>query len=119
MPHIHLEYSKNVKLNPKAVLSALNHAFIATGHIQAANELKSRAICHDDYLIGLDADSEQAYVHAKVSLLTGRSTEVQQQISQLLLKTLAEVLPEQPAVQLQLCVEVIEMPRETYSKVLR
>ena len=66
-------------------------------------------------MIGLN-DPTQAYIHAKVSLLTGRSLDVQQQISKLLLKTLEQQLQKYAQFNLQICVEILEMQKNTYSK---
>lgn len=116
MPHIHLEYSDNLEnFAPKPVLLALNQALVEGAYVGAANELKSRAICQHDYVIGL-ADASQAYVHAKVSLLTGRSMELQQQIAQVILHTLERHMPAQSQVSVQICVEILEMQKATYSK---
>ncbi|OAL80899.1 5-carboxymethyl-2-hydroxymuconate isomerase [Acinetobacter sp. SFB] len=116
MPHIHLEYSDNIQnLEPKPILLALNQAMVDGAYVGSANEVKSRAICQHDYVIGV-GDASQAYVHAKVSLLSGRSVEVQQEISQLLLTTLEQHLPGQNQVSLQICVEILEMPKATYTK---
>ncbi|OTG75117.1 5-carboxymethyl-2-hydroxymuconate isomerase [Acinetobacter sp. ANC 4169] len=116
MPHIHLEYSDNVKnLEAKPILLAINKALVEGAYVGAANELKSRAICQHDFVIGLE-DTSQAYVHAKVSLLTGRSVELQQQIAQVILQTLEQHVPAQSQVRVQLCVEILEMQKTTYSK---
>ena len=116
MPHIHLEYSDNVEnFEPKPLLLALNRALVEGAYVGAANELKSRAVCQHDYVIGL-ADASQAYVHAKVSLLTGRSLELQQQIAQVILHTLEQHMPVQSQVSVQICVEVLEMQKATYAK---
>ena len=117
MPHIHLEYSDNLQpFDAKPVLLALNRAFFQSGHAGAAQDIKSRAVCHPDYVIGLEQDSGQAYVHAKVSLLAGRSLAVQQEISALLLAALREHVPARAGLSIQLCVEMLEMNKETYSK---
>jgi len=116
MPHIHLEYSDNIEnLETKPILLALNKALVEGAYVGSANEVKSRVICQHDYVIGF-GDASQAYVHAKVSLLTGRSVELQQEISQLLLTTLEQHLPKQSQVSLQICVEILEMQKATYSK---
>lgn len=116
MPHIHLEYSDNIEnLETKPILLALNKALVEGAYVDSANDVKSRAICQHDYVIGF-GDASQAYVHAKVSLLTGRSVELQQEISQLLLTTLEQHLPKQSQVSLQICVEILEMQKATYSK---
>ena len=116
MPHIHLEYSDNIEsLETKPLLLALNQALLDGAYVGSANEVNSRAICQHDYVIGA-GDASQAYVHAKVSLLTGRSVELQQEISQLLLTTLEQYLPKQSQLSLQICVEILEMQKATYSK---
>ena len=116
MPHIYLEYSDNIEnLETKPILLALNKALVEGAYVGSANEVKSRAICQHDYVIGF-GDASQAYVHAKVSLLTGRSVELQQEISQLLLTTLEQHLPKKSQVSLQICVEILEMQKTTYSK---
>jgi 5-carboxymethyl-2-hydroxymuconate isomerase len=115
MPHIHVEYSANVEqLDVKPLLLGLNQAMLDGGYIAAAHEVKSRAICQHDFVIGLN-DPEQAYIHIKVSLLTGRSIELQTEISQKLLSVAKVLIPPQK-VNLQLCVEILEMPKATYSK---
>ncbi|NNH01387.1 5-carboxymethyl-2-hydroxymuconate Delta-isomerase [Acinetobacter sp. ANC 5414] len=116
MPHIHLEYSDNIEnLETKPILLALNKALVEGAYVGSANDVKSRAICQHDYVIGF-GDASQAYVHAKVSLLTGRSVELQQEISQLLLTTLEQHLPKQSQMSLQICVEILEMQKAIYSK---
>ena len=116
MPHIHLEYTDNIEqLETKPLLVALNKALIQGGYAQSGLDIKSRAICHTDYVIGED-EQNQAYIHLKLSLLTGRSVELRQEISACLLKVLENSLPKQNKVTVQLCVEVLEMQREIYSK---
>ena len=116
MPHIHLEYSDNVEnLDTQALLLLLNQGLVVANYVSFAHEIKSRAICQHEYLIGL-GEPNQAYVHAKVSLLTGRTEVVQQEISKLMLSLLLEHLPKQSDVSLQVCVEILEMQRSTYSK---
>ena len=116
MPHIHLEYSANIEnLDTKPILLALNQALVHGAYVSCANDVKSRAICQQEYVIGLN-DPTQAYMHAKVSLLTGRSLDVQQQISKLLLKTLEQQLQKYAQFNLQICVEILEMQKNTYSK---
>lgn len=115
MPHIHVEYSANVEqLEVKPLLLALNQAMLDGGYVATANEVKSRAIRQEDFVIGLDT-SDQAYIHIKVSLLTGRSLELQQEISSQMLTVLKRFVPEQK-LNIQLCVEILEMNRATYSK---
>ena len=119
MPHIHVEYSNNIKnIDAKKVLKALNQCLFATGHVSSALDIKSRAVCQQDWLIGLEPDETQAYVHIKLSLLSGRSMETQAEISAQLLQALQQALPVQLNMTVQMCVEVLEMSKTTYSKQL-
>ena len=117
MPHLHLEYSDNLQhIEIKPLLVAIHQALFNTGHVTDPNDLKSRAIMQQDYVIGLNAVTDQAYVHAKVSLLSGRSVEVRQAISELVLDVMQQYIAPQPELKIQLCVEIIEMPKQTYRK---
>ena len=115
MPHIHVEYSDNLEIQARPLLKALNSALFATGYINSIHDIKSRAVIQHEFVVGLDDQSTQAYVHTKVSLLTGRSIAVQKQISTVLLQVLQQHV--KSTVDLQLCVEIQEMNKQTYSKV--
>lgn len=97
---------------------AIHQALFNTGHVTDPNDLKSRAIIQQDYVIGLNISTNQAYMHAKVSLLSGRSVEVRQAISELVLEVMQQYITPQPELKIQLCVEIIEMPKQTYSKAI-
>ncbi|ALH95386.1 5-carboxymethyl-2-hydroxymuconate Delta-isomerase [Acinetobacter equi] len=115
MPHIHVEYSDNIEnFEAKPLLTALNQCLVV-GEYATAVDIKSRAMCQKDYVIGINEQS-QGYVHVKISLLTGRSLEIRQAISEKALGVLIEYLPKQSKVEIQACIEIIEMPKETYSK---
>ena len=116
MPHLHLEYSDNIEnLEVKPLLRALNKSLIEGGYAQAGLDIKSRATCQIDYVIG-DDEPNQAYMHVKLSLLTGRSAELRQEIAACLLKVLVDESPKQAKVTVQFCVEIIEMQRDIYAK---
>ena len=97
---------------------ASHQALFNAGYVSDPNDLKSRAIMQQDYVIGLNVVRDQAYVHAKVSLLSGRSVEVRQEISELVLDVMQQYIAPQPELKIQLCVEIIEMPKQTYSKAI-
>lgn len=116
MPHIHLEYSDNIEnLEIKPLLVSLNQTLIQGGYAQAGLDIKSRATCQTDYVIG-NNEEKQAYIHVKLSLLTGRTVELRQEIAAALLKTLTEQIPKQIKVTVQFCVEILEMERDIYVK---
>ncbi|WP_374668428.1 5-carboxymethyl-2-hydroxymuconate Delta-isomerase [Acinetobacter sp.] len=117
MPHIHLEYSENLHpFDAKPVLTALNRAFFESGYVSNVSDIKSRAVCQEHFVIGLGDDRSDAYLHAKVSLLAGRSMAVQQEISALLLSVLQQQVLARNGLRIQMCVEMLEMNKETYSK---
>lgn len=117
MPHIHVEYSDNLALEARPLLKAFNSSLFESGHVSDAKDIKSRAMVQSEFIVGLDENANQAYIHAKVSLLTGRSIEVQKQISNQLLHVLQQHVPETQC-DVQLCVEILEMNKETYSKTI-
>lgn len=119
MPHIHVEYSDNLNnVEPQKVLVALNTALFESGHVSSALDIKSRAVCQHDWLVGIEQDKTQAYIHIKLSLLNGRSLDTQAEISAQLLEALQQVIPEQQGMSVQMCVEVLEMNKASYSKQL-
>jgi 5-carboxymethyl-2-hydroxymuconate isomerase len=115
MPHLTVEYTRNLAALPMStVLLKLNEALAASGEFHA-HDIKSRAIALDDFLVGTSLH-EHGFVHAKLSLLGGRSTTVKRELSQRLLQALqasCEKLTLPPA---QLCVEILEIDAESYSK---
>lgn len=119
MPHIHLEYSDNLKhLEIKPILLKMNQALIAAAYVNHPDDLKSRAVMQQDYVIGLNLETTQAYLHAKVSLLSGRSAELRKQISDTVLKVMLQEVPKQQDLTVQFCVEILEMSKETYGKAI-
>ena len=108
MPHIHLEYSDNIDtLEVKPILLALNQALLDGQFVQSGNDIKSRAIRQSDFVIGVDGDA-QAYLHAKVSLLSGRDEATKCAISSQLLKTLQQNFTAPQDLTLQICVKLLK-----------
>lgn len=114
MPHIHVEYSDNLALDVKPLLIALNQTMLDGAYVHSVLDVKTRAQSQSMYVIGLD-DPNQGYIHVKVSLLSGRSIHLQHEISEKLLQVLQAHCNE-PRLNVQLCVEILQMPKETYSK---
>ena len=87
MPHIIVDYSANIEyFDPKQLLLKINNAFVETGYCQAI-DIKSRARKDDVFVIGLDTE-QQAYVHVKVYLLSGRNQQQKTEIGQKVFETL-------------------------------
>ncbi|HEK1011004.1 TPA: 5-carboxymethyl-2-hydroxymuconate Delta-isomerase [Pseudomonas putida] len=116
MPHLNLEYSDNLRaLNVDVLLLRLNHALFGSGQFADEADIKSRAQVFSHYRVGTGL-GERAFAHVRLAILSGRSPEVKQQLSASLLAVLREALPEHEGVDLQLCVEVLDIDREPYAK---
>jgi len=116
MPHLHVEYSDNLRdLDVDRLLLRLNHTLVGSGQFADELDIKSRAVAMASYRVGT-ALSERAFAHIKLSILSGRSPEVKRQLSTALLEVLKEAVPAVAGVDIQLCVEVLDIDRDSYSK---
>ncbi len=116
MPHVVVDYSENLTgLNAKQLLEEINTTLIET-ELFSPEDIKSRARKDDVFLIGLGAD--QAYIHVKAYILSGRTAEQKQFIGDQVLTALSQknYLQQEINQPIQLCVELIDMPREDYFK---
>ena len=117
MPHLVANYSANLtELDQQTLLSSVNSALIETD-LFSPNDVKSRIFKDDTFLIGM-GESQDAYIHLKLYLLSGRTEVQKQNLGKVLLAILEQkaYLPVENRLPLQLCVEVIDMPSEYYFK---
>ncbi|WP_460106259.1 5-carboxymethyl-2-hydroxymuconate Delta-isomerase [Pseudomonas sp. H2_G10] len=117
MPHLHLEYTANLtSLAVEKALLRLNNVLMASGQFGSEFDIKSRAVKVESFQVGTSLSS-RGFIAVKLSLLSGRSAQVKQQLSQSLLAALQD-LGDWPAdVQVQLSVQLVDMDRDAYSKV--
>lgn len=117
MPHLHVEYSDNLReLDVDCLLLRLNHALVGSGQFSDELDIKSRAVAQASFRVGV-AQVERAYAHIKLAILSGRSAQVKRELSASLLEVLKEAIPGVSGLDIQLCVEVIDIDRDSYSKV--
>lgn len=115
MPHLTLEYTNNlVDFDSRRVLMALNRTLIEFGHFEEL-DIKSRAVVLDSYLVGTSQEA-RAFIHVKLSILSGRSAQVKSELSNALLRVLSADCKELTQHHLQLCVEIIDIDRPSYAK---
>lgn len=117
MPHLTLEYSDNLPapVDWTGVMAAVHAALDGLGLFRL-EEVKSRTIGWRDTLIG-DGKRSQSFVHLTVAILTGRSEEIRQRISQRCLDSLRDQLaPIGQRRSLDVTVEIREMDRGSYGK---
>ncbi|MBA1201450.1 5-carboxymethyl-2-hydroxymuconate Delta-isomerase [Pseudomonas capeferrum] len=116
MPHLNLEYSDNLPdVNVDVLLMRLNHALVGSGQFADELDIKSRAQPVSQYRVGT-APGERSFAHVRLALLSGRSPEVKQRLSNSLLAVLREAVPSKAGVHIQLSVEVQDMDRGSYAK---
>lgn len=115
MPHLHMEYTANLpNLNADVVLLRFNNALVASGQF-AEFDIKSRAVQVGAFRVGTGLD-ERGFVHVKLALLSGRSPAIKKQLSESLLAVLQELCEWPASVDVQLCVEILDIDRDSYAK---
>lgn len=116
MPHLHMEYTANLpQLNADVALIRLNNTLVGAGQFAAEFDIKSRAVKVETFKVGT-VMGERAFVYVKLAMLSGRSPEIKKQLSQSLLAVLQDLCEWPAGVEVQLCVELLDIDRESYSK---
>ena len=116
MPHLTLEYSSNLAgFDAGRTLAALNRTLADSGQFEEI-DIKSRALAFDHYAIGTTGQEARAFAHIKLAILSGRSDETKLALSQALLQTLQSCSPAPKGLHVQLCAEILEIERASYSK---
>jgi 5-carboxymethyl-2-hydroxymuconate isomerase len=117
MPHLHMEYTANLpELNADVALLRFNNALVASGQFAAESDIKARAVKVETFKVGT-ALNERAFVYVNLALLSGRSPQIKKQLSESLLAVLQDLCQWPAGVEVQLAVEIVDMDRESYSKV--
>lgn len=117
MPHCILEHSDNIvdPVDFRQLLSELNELLAGTGLFKL-NDLKSRAICHDLYVIG-DGAPDRSFVTVNICALSGRADEVKASITNSVLKLLERFFPRTLAeTRCSLTVRITDMHRDSYAR---
>jgi 5-carboxymethyl-2-hydroxymuconate isomerase len=114
MPTLTLEYTPNLSFDKQHTLTELNRTLIDSKQFFEA-DIKSRAVCMSDYVIGL-SDEPRAFVIIKLGLLSGRSMETRDAIADALLIRIQTLIPAPSHVHTQYCIDLVEHERERYQK---
>jgi 5-carboxymethyl-2-hydroxymuconate isomerase len=116
MPHLHMEYTANLPgLNADVALIRLNNTLVGSGQFASEFDIKSRAVKVDTFKVGT-AMGERAFVHVKLALLSGRSPQIKLQLSESLLAVVQDLCEWPAGVEVQVCVEILDIDRESYTK---
>lgn len=120
MPHLNLEYTRNLSgFDPARALAAINAAALASGLFGEA-DIKSRAIALDVFQIGIEP-APRAFVHVRIALLAGRSANDRKQLADAVLAALNAAVDRQNGskIEIQLSVETLDIDRPSYAKAVR
>ncbi|KLR58795.1 5-carboxymethyl-2-hydroxymuconate Delta-isomerase [Diaphorobacter sp. J5-51] len=116
MPHLIVEYSRNLAGFPEAqALTELNAAVCASPELADEADLKSRITAVPQFEVGT-APAHRAFVHAQLRLLSGRTPEAKKDLSERVAGVLRRLTPRPAGVLVQLSVEIVDMDRPSYVK---
>ena len=110
MPHCIIEYSNDLtsKLDIKQLVNTVFTGAV-NSQLFTASHIKTRAIPFDEYLVG---EHKTSFIHITVKLLSGRISEQRKMLSESIIIELKNiVLPP-----VSISVEVVDMEKESYSK---
>lgn len=120
MPHLMLEYTDNLHdaFNPRQTLFKL-HKSLVSKHFCEPEELKSRAIKLNDYLIG-DGSVERGFIHLRFAQRATLPEEDKQRLMEALHEQLCQCIGS-PAIPVQITTESIDLQPQTcrYLKTVR
>ena len=113
MPHCIIEYSKSLEdcTLPKQLMDAVLKGAIKSDLFEL-DHIKIRTQSYENYQ---RASERLSFIHVTLKILSGRTTEQRKFLSQLV----AEEFGKLTVVGVTITVEVIEMERESYTKIVR
>ena len=115
MPHLTLEYTRNLTgFEPALALAAINHAMLDSG-LFGEPDIKSRAQALDCYQVGIQA-LPRGFVHVRIALLAGRSADERQKLAVAVLAALKLTVNAENGAEIQLSVETVDLDRPSYAK---
>ena len=93
MPHCVIEYSDNIQDQPdwKQLMTDV-HSELDKSDLFNTNDIKSRVIRHEMYLIG-DGDPMRAFVTINIQILSGRNEDIKEKISNSILSVVETYFP--------------------------
>ena len=118
MPQITLEYTGNIDqaLEFDAIFSGVHEILVHVADIRVDN-CKSRARRLDHYYIGT-GNPNHAFVHLEAAILEGRTPDLKSKLGRRILEHLQEhFAPTFETCNLQITVEIRDIPRTVYFKV--
>jgi 5-carboxymethyl-2-hydroxymuconate isomerase len=117
MPHLTLEYTRNLtNFDPTRTLAALNQAMADSG-LFSEPDIKSRALALETFQAGI-SPAPRAFAHARIAMLTGRTSEERKTLADAVLAALTAAVAPQKGTAIQLSVETVDIDRPSYDKTI-
>ncbi len=117
MPHCILEHSNNIIDNPdvRSLLLGIHDILMETGLFQR-NDIKSRVIVHDQYVVG-DGELSGCFVTLNICILSGRADEIKQSLAERALAFLKTAYPRSlEKLKCSITVQISDIHRESYRR---
>ena len=116
MPHCIIEYSKELEseLEPRLMINAAHQGAVGSGLFEESH-IKSRTFGYEHYKTGTN---ELLFIHITARILSGRKLEQKTDLSQKILAQFKALLEEKGLSAISVTVDVSDMEREAYSKVI-
>lgn len=116
MPHLRLEHSANIRPSIEYITMFEElHALMVETKEFKLNDIKSRAVVHQNFLVGNDPTC--AFVHLELACLEGRPESLRATLSQGLRSILQKYFIATGQSNCSYTVEIREMHRGSYSKI--
>ena len=116
MPHCIIEHSKGLEseLEPSLMINAAHQGAMDSGLFNESH-IKSRIISYQHYRTGAE---NLRFIHITARILSGRTLKQKADLSQNILAQFKTLLEEKGLSAISVTVEVSDMEREVYSKVI-
>ncbi len=80
MPHLYIEYTDNLEIDIKNLLSTAHHALLDFPDVIPIGGLRTRAVKHENYMIA-DDQANDAFIHLILKIGAGRSDAVKDKLT--------------------------------------
>ena len=114
MPHLQLEYTKNIQTIINPVLFEQLFSILNKLADISIDNCKSRSIQINDYQIG-SGNNKIGFVHLEIKILEGRKKEIRNQIGRESMEIIRSYFKEYTTkCKMQYSIEILEMKKEDY-----
>ena len=116
MPHCSIEFSKELEeeIAPQFLINSAHQGALESGLFEESH-IKSRAIAYDNYKTGI---SDLRFIHITARILSGRNLPQKANLSKSILAEFETLLLDRKLTSISITVEICDLQREAYSKVI-